>query len=200
MDWNKNWKENRYGESEKIKELIAKKMLEVGALKFGEFILSSGRKSNVYVDVKLACTYPDLLRLLSSEMASLLRNTRFDVVACVELGGVPLAVALSLETGKRTVIFRKKKKSYGLGEDRIGFIRRGERVVVVEDVTTTGSSALSAVERVREAGGEVVAVVTAVDRREGSEENFKKAGVKLIPVLTLDYLRSYGDRNSESEE
>ena len=167
---------------------IAKRMLEVGALKFGEFTLSSGKKSNVYVDVKLACTYPDLLKMMTSEMVNLLENQQFDVIACVELGGVPLAVSLSLKTGKRLLIFRKKKKDYGLGGDRVGFIEKGERAVVVEDVTTTGGSALSAVERVRDAGGEVVCVLTVVDRKEGSEENFRKAGVRLLSVLTLDDL------------
>jgi len=178
--------------SEDLKELIAKKMIEVNALKFGEFTLSSGKKSNVYVDVKLACTYPDILEMICRKMSELIRSAgHFDVIACVELGGVPLAVALSLETGKRMVIFRKKKKDYGLGDDRIGVIGEGDRVVVVEDVTTTGGSALSAVERVRSAGGEVVAVITVVDRKEGSEENFEKAGVRLISVLTMDDLRKW---------
>ncbi len=162
---------------------IAEMMFEVGAVKRGEFVLSSGKKSDIYIDVKLACTYPEILNAIAECMAEML-DVEFDVLACVELGGVPVTTALALKTGKRMAIFRKKKKDYGIRDDLIGEIRRGERVVVVEDVTTTGSSAMSVVERVNERGGEVVLVLTVVDRKEGSERL-----PNLRSVLTIDDLR-----------
>ena len=128
-----------------MKDKLVDMLKDVGALKFGEFILSSGKKSNVYVDIKIACTYPEILRTIAKLMAEKLREIKFDKIACIELGGVPLAVALSLETNKPYVIFRKEKKSYGVGGDLIGTIEQGERIVVVEDVTTTGKSAHSVV-------------------------------------------------------
>jgi len=161
---------------------LAEMLKRVGAVRFGEFVLSSGQKSNVYIDVKLACTHPEVLKAIAEEMAKRVESLEFDRIACIELGGVPLAVALSLRLGKPYVIFRKRKKEYGTGEDCVGEIRRGERVVVVEDVTTTGASAMSVVERVEERGGKVVAVVTVVNR-----------GAKLpnlISLLTLDDLIS----------
>jgi len=115
----------------------------------------------------------------------------FDKIACVELGGVPLAVALAIETGKPYVIFRKQKKDYGVKSDLIGEIKEGEKFVVVEDVTTTGGSALSAAQRVRDRGGEVEAVIVVVDRNEGAMEKFAEYGLKLIPILTLDELMKY---------
>ncbi len=161
---------------------LAELLRRVGAVRFGDFVLSSGQRSNVYVDVKLACTDPKVLDAIASEMAKKVEGTSFDRIACIELGGVPLAVALSLKTGKPYVIFRKRRKEYGTREDCVGEVKRGERVVVVEDVTTTGSSAMSVVERVRERGGEVVAILTVVDR-----------GAKipnLLPLLTLEDLIS----------
>ncbi|NOY11645.1 MAG: orotate phosphoribosyltransferase [Archaeoglobi archaeon] len=143
---------------------------DAGAIKFGDFVLSSGKRSRVYIDVKQAITKPEVLEAIASQMAEKLRNIEFDRIACIELGGVPIAVALSLKTGKELVIFRKKRKEYGTGDDRIGEIRRGERVVVVEDVITTGKSARSVIERVEELGGEVKAVVAVVDREESDLE------------------------------
>ena len=166
-----------------VGELI-QRFREVGALRFGDFILSSGKKSSVYVDVKYACTFPDILEKMANQMAEKLRNVEFDRIACVELGGVPLAVALSLKTGKPYVIFRKVRKDYGVESDVVGEVKAGERVVVVEDVTTTGSSAASVVERVEKRGANVVAVLTVVDRREGAEERLEN----LMALMRLDEL------------
>ncbi len=152
------------------KEKLVKRMIEVGALKFGEFVLSSGKKSRVYVDVKLASTYPDILDMIAEGIAEMLRGQDCDRIACVELGGVPVAVATSLKLGKPLIIFRKEKKEYGLGGDRIGDLREGEKVVVVEDVITTGRSALSAARRVEEGGGVVAGIVAVVDREESGRE------------------------------
>lgn len=165
---------------------LVEMLKEVGALKFGNFILSSGKKSSVYVDVKSACTHPKVLKIIAELMADKLKKVSFDKIACIEIGGVPLAVALSLETGKPYVIFRKERKDYGLGGDLIGEIKVGESIVVVEDVTTTGKSAFSVVKRVEERGGKVVAVLTVVDREEGAENLIPN----LIPLLKLsDILR-----------
>ncbi len=152
------------------KERLVERMIEVGALKFGDFVLSSGKRSRVYVDVKVASTYPDILDMIASGIAELLETMEFDKIACVELGGVPVAVATSLKLGKPLIIFRKERKDYGLGGDRIGELREGERVVIVEDVITTGKSALSAARRVEESGGVVVAIVAVVDREESGRD------------------------------
>ncbi len=166
-----------------MKEKLIEMLIEVGALKFGEFTLSSGKKSNIYVDIKHACTYPEVLKVIAKLMAERI-NFEFDKIACIELGGVPLAVALSLEVNKPYVIFRKEKKSYGVGGDIVGVVNEGESFIVVEDVTTTGRSALSVVERVKSRGGKVVAVLTVVDRNEGAREIIPN----LIPLLELSDL------------
>ncbi len=165
-----------------MKAKLIKRLKEVGALKFGEFVLSSGQRSNVYVDIKLACTYPDILKLITELMAEKVENLDFDKIACIELGGVPLSVSLSLKLNKPLVIFRKRKKDYGVKDDCIGIVKSGEKFVVVEDVTTTGKSALSVVERVEKRGGEVVAILSVVDRGANLQN--------LISILTLDELIS----------
>ncbi len=165
-----------------MKEELIRRLKEVGAVKFGEFVLSSGQRSNVYVDVKLACTYPDILKLITELMVEKVKDIEFERIACVELGGVPLAVSLSLRMGKPFVIFRKRRKDYGTREDCIGTVKPNERFLVVEDVTTTGRSALSVVERVEERGGRVLAVLAVVNRGANIPN--------LISILTLDDLIS----------
>lgn len=149
---------------------LVRRLIEVGALKFGDFILSSGKRSNVYVDIKLAITYPDILEMIAEEIAKILKKYEFEKVACIELGGVPIATAVSLKTKKPLVIFRKEQKSYGLGGDMIGEIKEGERIAIVEDVITTGKSALSVAERVKKKGGKVATIVAVVDREESGIE------------------------------
>lgn len=174
-----------------VERELVRRMVEVGALKFGDFILSSGKRSKVYVDVKLASTFPDILEMIARSMAEKLAGMDFDRIACVELGGVPIAVALSLEMKKPLVIFRKEKKDYGVKGDRIGEVREGERVVVVEDVITTGNSAMSAARRVEESGGVVEAIIAVVDREESGKE--------FMSVLKLSELLKAYDSFKSSE-
>ncbi len=154
-------------ELEKMSELL-EMLVNSGVIKRGEFILSSGKKSGIYIDIKQAVTDPVILEKIAGEMVKKLESIDFDRIACIELGGVPIAVALSLKTSKPLVIFRKARKDYGAQEDRIGRIEDGDRVVVVEDVITTGKSAAGVVERVEKSGGMVVAVIAVVDREESN--------------------------------
>ncbi len=166
-----------------MKNELIRRMYEVGAIKFGEFVLSSGKRSKIYIDVKIASTYPDILDMMAELISSILASVEFDKIACVELGGVPIAVATSLKMNKPLVIFRKEKKQYGLKDDRIGTISPGEKFVVVEDVVTTGKSALSTAKRVEESGGIVKEIVAVVDREEAEID--VKSVLKLSELVNL---------------
>ncbi len=178
---------------ESLEESLIKRMIEVGSLRFGEFILSSGRKSNFYIDIKQASTQPDILDMIADLIARKTtdKSLEYEKIACVELGGVPLAVSLSLKTRRPYLIFRKAKKDYGVKSDMIGDLKEGEKVLVIEDVTTTGSSAYSVVERVQERGGEIEAVIVVVDREEGASDFFSSKKIPFIPVLTSSKLLKY---------
>lgn len=166
--------------------MLVEMLKRTGAVKFGDFTLSSGKKSNIYIDIKIACTHPEVLSEINKLVMNKLeeKGTRYDKIACVELGGVPLAVSLSIATGKPYAIFRKEKKGYGTGGDVIGGIEEGEKVIIIEDVTTTGGSAQSAVKRVEKLKGDVEAVICVADREEGAKELFASQSVEFIPLLT----------------
>jgi len=145
---------------------LAEILRSVGAVKHGDFVLSSGKRSSIYIDIKQAVTKAEILDLIAEKMEKLVRELEFDKIACIELGGVPIAVALSLKTKKDLVIFRKERKDYGVEEDKIGEINEGERFLIVEDVITTGRSVRRVVERIERGGGVVAGIVAVVDRQE----------------------------------
>ncbi|MFO8109505.1 MAG: orotate phosphoribosyltransferase [Thermoplasmata archaeon] len=158
-----------------------KNMLEeCGAVKYGDFTLTSGKKSKYYVDIKMASTRPDILRVVAKKMAAFVEG---DKIAGMELGAVPIAVALALETGLRYVMVRKKTRSHGTGSRLEGVLHEGEKVVVVEDVATTGGSSVETVELLRGEGAVVEKVLVVVDREEGGTQALKEIDVELIPLV-----------------
>jgi orotate phosphoribosyltransferase len=171
-----------------LKDRIARRLMEVRAVEFGEFTLASGRKSDVYVNMKRALTHPDILALCAKAMA--LRAPDVDRVAGVALGAVPLAVAISLEADIPYIMIRKRAKEHGTRQLIEGELLEGDRVVMVEDVTTTAGSAVPGIKAIREAGGVIDNLLVVVDRCEGAVQNMAELGVNLIPILTLDEIRA----------
>lgn len=162
-------------------------LLGSGAVRFGEFTLASGQSSDVYVDIKRAWTDPRRLRSLAIALAA--RVGAVDRLAGMELGAVPLVVAVALETGLPYAVIRKAAKSHGTQQRFEGELPSGSRVLIVEDVTTTGGSVLDTVEVVRSAGAVVDRVLAVVDRDSGAGERLRAAGVALESLVTLAELR-----------
>jgi len=154
------------------------------AIEFGEFTLASGAKSTYYIDVKSAVTHPDLLAAVAKEVAE---TYDFDVIAGVAVGGVPLAVAVSLASKKPFAIIRSSEKGHGKKDLIIGDVR-GKNVLLIEDVTTSGGSALYGIEILRAAGARADRVVTVVDREQGAGQMLKEHGVAVIPLVRVSEL------------
>ena len=153
----------------------------------GEITLASGRKSDFYFNLKPTMLDPEGAALLAELTFDALKEDNLDYVGGLEMGAVPLAGAIAqlswLKNHPIAAFFvRKKPKEHGARLSVEG-LAKGEtlqtkRVVIVEDVTTTGGSAIKALEAVRDAGGEVVLVYTMIDREEGAAENFAEIGVR----------------------
>jgi len=148
----------------------------------GDFILSSGQHSNYYFDKYLFETRPQLLRQLAKALAELV-PPGVDRLAGTELGAVALATALSLETGLPFVIVRKGSKEYSTAKTIEGELYPGERILVVEDVITTGGQSIRAAERVQETGAGVVGILAVVDREQGGDKGIAAAGFNLISLF-----------------
>jgi orotate phosphoribosyltransferase len=154
------------------------------ALLEGDFTLRSGRKSKYYLDKYLFETQPTLLRELGRRFAAFV-TPDVDRIAGAELGAIALAAATSLETGKPFVIVRNAKKAgYGTGKLIEGKLERGERVLLVEDIATSGGQALEACKTLQEAGAVVVGLVVTIDRQEGAREAIELAGIRFDALFT----------------
>ena len=181
-----------------LSTLIA--LLATRSAKRGDFVLASGRRSDLYVDCRLTTMSPEGQLLIGRTGLAALKDTgwTFDSVGGLTLGADPIAYAiahasaLAAERGDgamvRAFTVRKEAKQHGTGKLIEGPFQPGDHVVVVEDVITTGGSALKAVEAVRAAGGIVVGVLALVDREEGGREAIEAAGLtvrSLIPASAL---------------
>ena len=165
-------------------ELIAA-LRDAEAVLFGEFELAHGGTSDYYVDKYRFETDPTCLGLVAEAYAERVGDAK---LAGVALGAVPLVAATAVETGSPYVIVRKAAKEYGTGNRIEGALDEGEEVIVLEDIATTGQSALDAVEALREAGATVNTVLVVVDREEGAAELLADHDVELESLLTATRL------------
>jgi orotate phosphoribosyltransferase len=168
-------------------ELVA--LLAKRSAKRGNFTLASGRQSTLYIDARITTMSPDGLALIGPLGVSAIHDAGWDVdaVGGLTLGADPIACAVSYASATgasplRAFTVRKEPKTHGTGKLIEGAFQSGDRVVVVEDTITTGSSAKKAIDAVRAAGGTVIGVLALVDREEGGRETLEAEG---LPVLSL---------------
>jgi orotate phosphoribosyltransferase len=148
----------------------------------GNFKLRSGQISTEYFDKYRFESNPDLLRRIARRMLELL-PAGTQVLAGLELGGVPIATAMSLESGLPVVFVRKAAKNYGTCQAVEGGEVAGRRIVIIEDVITTGGAVADATQLIRGAGAEVVGVICAIWRGEGEPRIIAVPGLPVVPAL-----------------
>lgn len=152
----------------------------------GDFTLSSGKKSDYYINMKKAITEPEILSTIAKLITEMISDDNVDKVAGPALGAVPIATAVSLESETPLLMIRKEKKGYGTSKLIEGELNSGDNVIVVEDVTTTGGSLLKAIKAIQDNGGNVTRAFVVVDRQEGAIEEFEKEGITLEPLIKVD--------------
>jgi len=166
------------------RDQLAHRIAEVALLR-GEFTLRSGRKSSYYLDKYLFSTQPDILRELGRMFAERIAlNPGVTKLAGAELGGIPLVTAASLASGLPCVFIRNQKKDYGTAKQLEGKLGPEDRVVIIEDVATTGGQVLEAAAVITSTGAKVVKIVATIDRLEGARENIEKAGFAFDALFT----------------
>jgi orotate phosphoribosyltransferase len=168
------------------REELIKRIKETSYLE-GEFTLRSGKKSKYYLDKYLFETCPDILEALGEEFAKHLTDD-VTLIAGAELGGVALAAATAMQSGKNWIIVRNSKKGYGTGKLVEGVLGAGDIVLLVEDIATTGGQVLEAAKVISKAGAAVKKIVCVIDRKQGAGENVAQAGYKFESILTKDDL------------
>ena len=166
---------------------LASFLLKSNSLRFGVFTLASGKQSPYYIDLCVLPSFPAYFRLAINALKDAVTKNvgEFDTLASVPTSGLMFGSALAYEMSKPFVYARKESKGYGTGNTIEGFLKAGSKVVIVDDVATTGTSISGAVEMIRSNGAIVEDVVALVNRHEGADEKLKKMGVKLHAVAGI---------------
>ncbi len=167
-------------------DMLVKQVKEIGLLT-GDFVLSSGRRSTYYLDKYLIETRPEILSRIAAEMEQKI-PPETQLLAGPELGAIPLVTAVALRTGLPFVMVRKKAKEYGTKNVVEGLYHEGQKVVVIEDVLTTGTQVVNAARSLEGLGLNVLKIVCLIDREEGAREAIEVAGFTYDHLITRTML------------
>lgn len=160
-----------------------------GIIKFGEFTLASGKKSAYYIDLRSVPSYPHqfrtMIKKLQKDIDENIGLDSFDALVSVPTGGLVIASALAIEIVKPLIYVRNKPKDYGTSKLIEGHIHEGMRVLMIDDVVTTGGSVANAIKSLKESRITVEDAYVIVDRMEGADEALKKLQIKLHPITNI---------------
>lgn len=173
-------------------------------IRFGDFTLASGKKSSYYVDLRLVPSYPHhfrkMVKFLQNQIITEIGLDKFDSIVSVPTGGLVIASALALETVKPLIYVRSKPKDYGTSKSVEGKIWEEMKVVMIDDVATTGGSVVNAIKSLKEAKVTVEDAYVIVNRMEGAEQALKEQGVTMHSLTdVMQITESLHERNLVDE-
>ena len=169
------------------KKELAKKIFQVAHLT-GKFKLRSGIISDEYFDKYQFESNPELLNEISKHLFEMI-NFEYDLLAGLEVGGIPIATALSLRANKSMVFVRKKAKEYGTAKFVEGQNVKNKELLIVEDVVTSGGQIILSVDDLRKEGAIINKAICVIDREQGGKEALKNINIELLPLFTMNELK-----------
>lgn len=169
-------------------EQFALTLFDIGAVQLGKFKLHSGRKSRIYLDLRLLVSHPQALREAVAAYRTVLDGLTFDLLAATPLAGLPLGTALCLDMDKPLIYPRKTAKSYGTGKEIEGVWQVGQTAVVVDDLITSGDSILQAIVALKAVGLQVQHAVVLIDREQGGIQTMQEEGYTLHAAMKISHL------------
>jgi len=180
-------------------------VLKLRSVSYGDFTLSSGKKSFYYVDAKLTTYDPEGIILIGKIIYEMIEGYEVTAIGGLTMGADPICISTimaAFQDGKRIKGFsvRKKAKEHGKMKQIEGNLDKSDRVVMIDDVMTTGSSTIQAIKAVEEFGAKIVLVVALVDRCEGGKENISKLGYKVDSLYTISDLIDFNKRGKNAKK
>jgi orotate phosphoribosyltransferase len=164
-------------------------LMRIGALKFGTFTLSSGKLSPYYIDLRLVTSYPEAFSKVTDLYVKLAKSkiglTKFDRIAGIPTAGMPFSSVLALKLNKPFLYVRKEAKTHGRERRIEGILMPGERVLLVDDLATSGGTLIDTANAVRAEGAVVKDALVLIDREEGAGKNMVKAGIRLHCLMGI---------------
>lgn len=176
--------EKRIWEEEKLflMKQVGILLIKNDAIKFGDYILSSGKKSPYYIDLRQTISSPITMDWIANSLTRIILNEigreKIDKILGVPTAGVPFATVVSQKLGIPLIYYRQARKEHGVRKKIEGILERNDRVLIVDDLITTGESVIEAAEVIREQGGVVNELVVLLDREQGGQENLRKIRIE----------------------
>jgi uridine monophosphate synthetase len=172
-----------------LQQQVAEGLVAIGAVKFGDFTLSSGKKSPIYIDLRLLASHPRVLNLVARAYAELLTDgtLEYDLIAPLPYAALPIGTAVSLQTGDPMIYPRKETKEYGTKRNIEGSFAAGQIAVMLDDLISTGGTKVQSVQPLRDAGLQVSDILVLIDRSGGrGRAELAEHGLRLHSVMTLE--------------
>jgi orotate phosphoribosyltransferase len=169
-------------------EAVALTLFEIGAVRFGRFVLHSGRVSPIYLDLRVLVSFPTALRQIAAAYQEQLQAISFDLLAATPLAGLPIGTAVALEMDRPLIYPRKEMKGYGTGKQIEGKWEIGQTAVVLDDLITSGDSLLETITTLKASGLHVQDTLVLVDREQGGKAALQEQGYQLHSVISLSHL------------
>ena len=178
---------------------------EKGAIKFGDFTLTSGKKSSYYIDLRIVPSFPHQFRKMIKRLQNIISEKigleNFDYLVSVPTSGLVIASALAIETVKPLIYVRNKPKDYGTSKSIEGSFEQGKKALMIDDVATTGGSVVNAIKSLKEAGIVISDAFIIINRMEGASEALEAEGVKIYNLTDiLEITNSLYDQNLISND
>jgi len=167
------------------KEKLILELYKIGAIKFGQFTLKSGKISPYYLDLRFLCSYPQVLKDVASAFAKILSTLKYDLIVGIPYTAIPLATAISLLFNKRMIFTRKEAKDYGTKKIIEGVFKPKEKAVINDDVISDGASKLEVIIPLKEEGLKVKDVIVLVARGQGGPEGLRSKGYRCHAVVDI---------------
>jgi orotate phosphoribosyltransferase len=183
-----SWDERRL---ELIKEL-GRALVKTGALRFGTFTLTSGKMSSYYIDLRIMPSLPGIFKRITEAFVEAIKNMvgieRIDAIGGIPTAGLTYSTAVAYKLEKPLLYVRKEPKEHGIQKRVEGLLRPGWRVLILDDLITTGSSILRTAEAIRSEGGIVEDALVLIDRMEGGRERLENFNIKLKALAKITEL------------
>ena len=174
---------------EKIKRDVCKILYRIGAIKFGSFKLTSGKMSPYYIDLRLIPSFPEVFHKISGILTDFIEKnlgpSEIDRIAGIPTAGIPFASVIAYSMNKPFLYVRQTKRTHGRERRIEGLISPGDKVLLIDDLITTGSSLIRAAKAIVAEGGVVENAVVLLDREEGGKEKLSKEGISLHAVFNI---------------
>ena len=166
-------------------------LFDIGAVKLGKFRLHGGKKSPIYIDLRVLVSFPQALRQVAQMYQTVLETLHFDLIAAYPYPALPIGTAIALEMDIPLIYPRKEVKGYGTGKSIEGVWQLGQRAVLIEDFVTSGRSIAHAVPTLKAAGLRVTETVVLIDREQGGREMLAEHGYHLHSIIKISTLLNY---------